>query len=142
MELATKIKERESLLEKIEAIEQVLSENEKALSALETEIFDEAMNNMVNEIVVENRKYKFSFKNKVFVKDSVKDHSKKVEVYKRLKELGYDEAVFFETAYYPAVALKKVWEELSPETINQFVKDDLIYHESEKNITSREVKGK
>jgi len=141
MELARKLKEREEVLNKIESITAILKDNEKVLKSLENDIFEEASNNMVNEIVVEDKKYKFSFKNQIFVKESVSDHSKKVELLKRLSEMGFDEAVFFESAYYPKVALKKVFDKLDPSMIIQFVEDGLIYHESKKSITERENKG-
>lgn len=141
MEIASKIKERNDALKSLEDLEVVMRATKEHIRDLESEIVEEATNNMVSELVVGNEKYKFKYENKVHVTEKVSDHSKKVELYRRLAELGYDEAVFFETGYYPAVALKKVWKELSPETINQFATDGLIYHETTPSITSRITKG-
>jgi DNA-binding MltR family transcriptional regulator len=141
MEITELIQERKSVLERLEAIETVRKELTATVKNLDEQILQLATDNMVSELVVDDEKYKFKYEPKVFVKESVKDHSGKVELYKRLEELGYNEAIFFETAYYPAVALKKVWKELDPDTINQFAQDELIYHETVPSITSKKVKG-
>ncbi len=140
MEIAGKLQKRKEAQERLEALERVVSETKKEIATLESEILDEASNNMVSELVVDGEKYKFKFENKIFIKELVSDHSKKVELMRRLQELGYNEAVFFESAYYPATALRKVWEELPYETINKFVEDGLIYHETKASITSRKTK--
>lgn len=141
MELASKLQKRKEALERLEALDRVVSETKKEIVSLESEILEEATNNIVTDLTVEGEKYKFKFDHKIFIKESVSDHSKKVELVKRLAELGYSEGVFFESAYYPAVALRKVWEELPPEVINKFAEDGLIYHETKASITSRKVKG-
>lgn len=141
MEIASKLRERKEAFEKLESLSLVMGELSKVISRLEAEILEEATNNMVSEVVLDGEKYSFKFENKVHIKESVSDHSKKVELMRRLQELGYDKAVFFESAYYPAVELKKVWKELSPETIIKFAEDGLIYHETKASITSRKVKG-
>src|SRR6478736_1070769 len=121
MEIASKLQTRKELRDRIAALERAITEAEREVETLESEILEEATNNMVSELVVDGEKYKFKFENRVHVKELVSDHSKKVELYKRLKELGYEEAVFFESAYYPKVSLKKVFEELQADVINQFV---------------------
>lgn len=141
MEIADKLTQREEALIRLDQLSETLSETKKEIERLENEILEEATNNMVSEVVVDQKKYKFKFENKIFLKESVSDHSKKVELMKRLTELGYSEAVFFESAYYPAVALRKIWDELPPETINKFAEDGLIYHETKASITSRKTKG-
>jgi regulator of replication initiation timing len=141
MEIAHKIKKRKEALERLAALENVVKETKQEIAGLESEIMEEATNNMVTELVVDNEKYKFKYVNEVHIKKLVSDHSKIVEVIKRLAELGYTEGILFESGYYPAVALKKVFSELSVETINQFAADDLIYHETKPSITSRKTKG-
>jgi hypothetical protein len=141
MEIATKLEERKEALERLERLEEATKSVKKEIESLECEILEEATNNMVKEIEVGETKYKFKYENKIFVKELASDHSAKVELYRRLAEMGHDEAVFFESAYYPAVKLRKVWDELSVETINKFQEDGLIYHETKASITSRKVKG-
>lgn len=139
MEIADKLNARREAQDRLDALERVLKETKVEIATLESEILEEATNNMVTELVVDGEKYKFKFENKIHIKESVSDHSRKVELMKRLTELGYNEAVFFESAYYPAVALRKVWDELPPETIIQFANDGLIYHETKASITSRKT---
>jgi hypothetical protein len=110
------------------------------LKQIEEEILQEATDNLISEIVVDGNKYKLKYDHKIHVKELVSDHSAKVELYKRLAELGYDEAVFFESAYYPATKLKKVWAELEPDTIIKLAEDGLIYHETVPSITTRKAK--
>jgi len=141
MEIATKLEERKEALERLERLEEATKAVKKEIESLESEILEEATNNMVKEIEVDGTKYKFKYENKIFVKELASDHSAKVELYRRLAELGFDDAVFFESAYYPAVKLRKVWDEISVETINKFQEDGLIYHETKASITSRKVKG-
>ncbi len=141
MEIASKIKQRAEALKNLEDLETVMKATKQHIKNLDSEILEEATNNMVSELVIDDEKYKFKYDHKIFVKESVSNHSAKVDLYRRLGELGYDEAVFFETAYYPAVALKKVWKELEPETINQFATDGLLYHETIPSITSKKIKG-
>ena len=141
MEIAEKIKQRRELLTTLNALDETIKSTKESLKTLEAEIVKEAIENMVPEMTIDNEKYKFKYENKIFVKESVSDHSKKVELMRRLTELGYNEAAFFESAYYPAVALRKVWSELSPDTINKFAEDGLIYHETIPSITSRKTKG-
>ena len=140
MEIAEKLQKRNEALERLESLEKVSSDLKKEVASLESEILEEATNNMVTELVVDGEKFKFKFENKIYIKESVSDHSKKVELMKRLAELGYSEAVFFESAYYPAVSLRNVWAELPPETINKFAEDGLVYHETKASITSRKTK--
>lgn len=141
MEIAAKLQKLKEAKDRLEALERVSKDIETEIKTLESEILEEATNNMVTDVTLDDVKYKFKFENKIFLKESVSDHSKKVELMRRLTELGFNEAVFFQSAYYPAVALRKVWDQLPPETINQFAKDDLIYHETRPSITSRKVKG-
>jgi hypothetical protein len=141
MEIANKLQKRKEAQERLDALERVTKEVKAEISNLENEILTEATDSMVTELVVDGEKYKFKFDNKIFVKESVSDHSKKVELMKRLAELGYTEGLFFESAYYPAVALRKIWEELPQEVINKFAEDGLIYHETKASITSRKTKG-
>ena len=140
MEIAEKLQKRNEALERLESLEKVSSDLKKEVASLESEILEEATNNMITELVVDGEKFKFKFENKIYIKESVSDHSKKVELMKRLAELGYSEAVFFESAYYPAVSLRNVWAELPPETINKFAEDGLVYHETKASITSRKTK--
>jgi regulator of replication initiation timing len=140
MEIAQKIKKRKEALERLAALDNVVKETKQEIAGLESEIMEDATNNMVTELVVDNEKYKFKYENKIYIKELVSDHSKKVELIKRLAELGYTEGILFESGYYPAPALKKIWNELSVDTINQFAADDLIYHETKPSITSRKVK--
>jgi hypothetical protein len=139
MEIASKLQKRREAQERLEALERVAKEVKTEIATLENEILAEATDNMVSEVVLDGEKYKFKFENKIHIKELASDHSAKVELFKRLAELGYGEAVFFETGYYPAVALRKVWDELPPETINKFAEDDLIYHETKASITSRKA---
>lgn len=140
MNLTIKLQERKKLLEDIENLESVLKANKKEVETLEDEILEDATNHMISEVVVDGEKYKLKYDNKVHAIESVSDHSKKVELMHRLTELGYNEAVFFESAYYPKVALRKVWSELTPDTINQFAQDGLIYHETKPSITVSRAK--
>lgn len=141
MELANKLEKRKMALERLEALDRVAKDVKQEIESLEADILEEASNNLVSELTVGGEKYSFKYENKIFVKESVSDHSKKVELMRRLTEMGYNGAVFFESAYYPAIELRKVWKELPPETINKFQEDGLIFHDTKPSITSRKVKG-
>ena len=140
MEIAAKLQERNEALDRLAALEVVLKETKFQIELLEKDILEEANNNMVTDVTLGGVNYGFKYENKIFLKETVSDHSKKVELMHRLTELGYTEVVFFETAYYPAVALKKIWKELPPETINKFAEDGLIYHETKASITHKKAK--
>ena len=141
MKIADNINKREAALEQLSVLDAMVKQVKAAIMTLEVEILAEATDNMVSDIT--HNGYKYSFKNvsKVFIKDRVSDHSGKVEVMNRLGELGFDEAVYFPSAYYDAIKLKKIWNALPFETKNQWMTDGLIYVETIPQIKKLEVKN-
>ena len=138
--IAEFLKEYDEITDKLEKLEELQKELKKRLTTIESDVVEIANSNMIDKIKIEDREYSFSYERKVHVKETVKDHSKKVELYKILKELGYDEAIFFESAYYPANSLKKIWKKLPIETINKFQEDGLIYYEVKPKIEVKKIK--
>jgi len=138
--IAEFLKEYDEITNKLEKLEELQKELKKRLSIIETDLVGIANSNMIDRIKIEDREYSFSYERRIYVKETAKDHSKKVELYKILSELGYDEAVFFESAYYPANSLKKIWKKLPIETINKFQENGLIYYEVKPKIEVKKIK--
>jgi hypothetical protein len=128
MEIIEKLKERNEFVDKLEQLEQMTSDYKKLIEKLDGEILNLARNNMLDELTVDGQKYKISSESSYYIQETKSDHSKKVELLKRLVEMGEgrDDIRFFESGFIHAAKLKKIMKDLPRETINMFIDDKLI----------------
>lgn len=128
MEIINKLKERNELVERFEQFEEVIKDLKNSISKLEEDILNLARNNMIDELTIDGNRFKIGSESGYYIQETKSDHSKKVELLKRLVELGEgtDDIKFFESGFIHATKLKKIMSGLPKETINAFIDDKLI----------------
>ena len=128
---------------------------EKEILQLETELVTEAQQSMTDHIQVSGRKFVFRWKNLYIIPKTNSDHSKKVELFKRLLDLKPDLNIqFFETARMDDTGeiefeqtgnmhktqFEKFMDALPVETIAKFVEDGLLFVKRVPCVEIRKVK--
>ena len=122
---------------------------------METELVTEAQMSMTDHIQVQGRKFVFSWKNLYIIPKTNSDHSKKVELLKRLLDLKPDLNIqFFETSHMDddgeikfeqtgnmhKTQFDKFMDALPVETIAKFVEDGLLFVKRVPCVEIRKVK--
>jgi len=125
------------------------------LLKMETELVTEAQMSMTDHIQVSSRKFVFSWKNLYIIPKTNSDHSKKVELFRRLLDLKPDlDIQFFETAHMDDAGeiefeqtgnmhktqFDKFMDALPVETIAKFVEDGLLFVKHVPCVEIRKVK--
>jgi len=136
--------------------EQLLKEYDSEITQLETELVTEAQMSMTDHIQVSGWKFVFNWKNLYIIPKTNSDHSKKVELLRRLLDLKPDLNIqFFETGYIDddgeieftqtgnmhKTQFDKFMDALPVEIIAKFVEDGLLFVKRVPCVEIRKVKG-
>ena len=147
MEITENLRKLDELTENRDNLESLFKETKAQIRELEEEICTDAQNEFMPEMTLQDdkgqkAKYKMDFNSRFFVVETNSDHSKKVDLYRRLVELtGQDDKFqFFETANVNANTFKSIMKKLPHEVIEKFLADGLIYMELKPEVSKRKVK--
>lgn len=139
----------------IEKIENLLENLKKSAKEMEASIVEESVISMTDNLTSNGFKYVFGYKNEYFPQYTKSDHSKKVELFKRLKAMNDDLDIdFFDTAtmeddgeilFVPTANMHKTKFEsfmnhLPAETIAKYVEDGLLFVDRKPIVTIKKVK--
>ncbi len=126
MDIVEKLRKRNELLEKKEAMENLIKDYNKEIESFEWDILNEARRYMVDEISVDGQRYKIEPAFNYFPVEKESSHDKKVELLERLAEMGSEDIVFFKSGYMPRVKFKSFLKSLPIETIQGFKNDGIL----------------
>jgi len=141
--------------DKIESVEELLKNLKKESDTLSAQIVKEAGISMTDNLSSGGYKFVFGYKNEYYPQYTNSDHSKKVELFRRLKEMNDDleieffktaamdddlGIVFEETANMHKTKFEKFMNSLPAEIVAKFVDDGLLFVDRKPSITIRKVK--
>lgn len=98
MNITQRLNELDAMRIRRDEIDTIRKDMNKQIDESISEIVDFALAQMDSEFTTNGKKFKIKRVSNYYEIDSKSDHSKKVELYERLKELGFDSFEYQETA--------------------------------------------
>jgi len=133
-----------------------IKELEAEILHVETELVNESQASMTDHVTISGKKFVFSWKNMYIIPKTNSDHSKKVELLRRLLDMKPDLNIqFFETGHMDDTGeiefgqtgnmhktqFDKFMDALPVETIAKFVEDGLLFVKHVPCVEVRKIKS-